>query len=141
MGYGNLLLLLIYPDQWKLGKGGGGSEKGQQNVNKNMFVCRGIYFLTPKVIFRRASGQSLYGYYNTERFKVKWALARRVKEGWLNNIVKLHTIYINPKQVNYFVWEMWPMVTYVYIQNGSRWRRYGSKGFNTIDWTMLWNCI
>lgn len=82
MGYGNLLLLLIYTlTRENEGKRGGGSEKVQQNVNKNMFVRRGIYFLTPKVIFRRASGQSLHGYYNTERFKVKWALARRVKEG------------------------------------------------------------
>lgn len=28
-----------------------------------MFVRRGIYLLTPKVIFRRASGQSLHRYY------------------------------------------------------------------------------
>lgn len=30
MGYGNLLLLLIYPDQWKLGKGGGGQKRGNR---------------------------------------------------------------------------------------------------------------
>lgn len=81
MGYGNLLLLLIYTLTSENEERGGRSEKGQQNVNKNMYVRRGIYFLTPKVIFRRASGQSLHGYYNTERFKVKRTLARRVKEG------------------------------------------------------------
>lgn len=46
MGYGNLLLLLIYPDQW--GEREGGGEYVQQNVNKNMFVRRGIYLLTPE---------------------------------------------------------------------------------------------
>lgn len=65
MGYGNLLLLLIYTltSENEGKRGGGGSEKVQQNVNKNMFVRRGIYLITLKVIFRRASGQSLHGYY------------------------------------------------------------------------------
>lgn len=34
------------------GRGGGG-EYVQQNVNKNMFVRRGIYLLTPKSKFQR----------------------------------------------------------------------------------------
>lgn len=58
MGYGNLLLLLIYTlTSENEERGGGGVRKGATE-RKQKHVCMPRYiFVTLKVIFRRASGQ------------------------------------------------------------------------------------